>query len=52
MSLVAMMEGKNDSFTYHQRDAMWMRIFSEYAGGEERLEQMILENFDKGYITL
>lgn len=52
MSLVAIMEGKKDSFTYHQREAMWMRIFSEYVGGEEKLEQMILDNFDKGFITL
>ena len=52
MSLVAVMEGKRDAFTYHQREAMWTKIFSEYAGGEEELEKMILENFDRGYITL
>lgn len=52
MSLVAIMEGKKDSFSYHQREAMWMRIFSEYTGGEEKLEQMILDNFDRGFITL
>ncbi len=52
MSLVAVMEGKRDSFTYHQREAMWTINFSEYAGGEDKLEEMILENFDKGYITL
>lgn len=52
MSLVAIMEGKKDSFHYHQREAMWTRIFSEYIGGEEKLEEMVLENFDKGYITL
>jgi len=52
MSLVAVMEGKRDSFTYHQREAMWTRIFSEYAGGEEKLDEMILESFDKGFITL
>ena len=47
MSLVAIMEGKKDSFNYHQREAMWTRIFSEYVGGEEKLEEMILENFDR-----
>ena len=52
MSLVAVMEGKKDAFTYHQREAMWTRIFSEYAGGEEELEKMVLENFDRGFITL
>lgn len=52
MSLVSIMEGKNESFTYHQREAMWTKIFAEYVGGEEKLEQMIMENLDKGFIKL
>ncbi|MEK9174377.1 MAG: hypothetical protein AAB725_00190 [Patescibacteria group bacterium] len=52
MSLVSFMEGKKEVMSYHQREAMWTKIFAEYAGGEEKLEQMIIENFDKGYIIL
>jgi len=50
MSLVSFMEGKNETFNYHQREAMWTRIFSEYAGGEEEMERLLIENFDKGSI--
>ncbi len=52
MSLVSFMEGKNENLTYHQREAMWTKIFAEYAGGEDKLEQLIIENFDKGFIVL
>ncbi len=50
MSLVSFMEGRNENFNYHQREAMWTRIFSEYAGGEEAMESLLIENFDKGII--
>jgi hypothetical protein len=50
MSLVSLMEGKNEVFNYHQREAMWTKIFSEYAGGEEEMEKLLVENFDKGTI--
>jgi len=50
MSLVSFMEGKNETFNYHQREAMWTRIFSEYVGGEEEMEKLLIENFDKGII--
>ncbi len=50
MSLVSFMEGKNETFNYHQREAMWTRIFSEYVGGEEETERLLIENFDKGII--
>ncbi|MBI2465974.1 MAG: hypothetical protein HYV66_01955 [Candidatus Sungbacteria bacterium] len=52
MSLVSFMEGKKEVLTYHQREAMWTKIFVEYAGGEGKLEEMILGNFDKGFIIL
>lgn len=52
MSLVSAMEGQKNIFSYHQREAMWTRIFSEYVGGENKLEQLIVENFDKGFISL
>lgn len=50
MGLVSFMEGKEEYFNYHQREAMWTKIFSEYAGGEEKMEKLIIDNFDKGII--
>lgn len=50
MSLVAFSEGREESFNYHQREAMWTKIFSEYAGGEEKTEQLLIDNFDRGVI--
>lgn len=54
MSMVAFMEGRGleQFFTYHQKEAMWTRIFQEYAGGEENMERLLIENFDKGVIRL
>ncbi len=51
MSLVAFMEGKPQNFNYHQREAMWTRLFIEYVGGEEEAERLLIENFEKGIIT-
>lgn len=50
MSLVSFMEGKEQVFNYHQREAMWTKIFSEYVGGEDNMEQWLIKNFDKGII--
>ncbi len=50
MSLVSFMEGKEVNFNYHQREAMWTKLFSEYVGGDENMEKIIIENFDKGII--
>lgn len=50
MSLVSFMEGKNESFNYHQREAMWTKLFFGYVGGEENAERLLIENFDKGII--
>ncbi|MBI4120170.1 MAG: hypothetical protein HY454_01760 [Parcubacteria group bacterium] len=52
MSLVSFMEGKNETFSYHQREALWTKIFAEYAGGEDNLERLIVENFEKGYVVI
>ena len=51
MTLVSFMEGEDQqSFTYHQMEAMWTRIFSEYVGGDDNMEKLLIENFDKGII--
>jgi len=49
MSLV--MEKQAIKYLYHHQEAMWNKIFYEYVG-EEKMEQMIVDNFDKGYIEL
>jgi len=51
MSLVSFMEGKEEFFTYHQREALWTKIFSTYVGGEENMEKILLENLERGIIT-
>jgi len=50
MSLVSFMEGKEQSFNYHQREAMWTKLFMEYVGGEDKMEQLLIDNFNKGII--
>ncbi|MGC8776220.1 MAG: hypothetical protein ACP5QN_02840 [Minisyncoccia bacterium] len=50
MSAVAFAEGKNEYFNYHQREAMWTKIFSEYVGGEEKMEEILINNFFEGKI--
>lgn len=52
MSVVSFIEGRGleQFFTYHQREALWTKIFLEYVGGEENAEKLLLENFDKGVI--
>ncbi|OGZ00011.1 MAG: hypothetical protein A2945_00655 [Candidatus Liptonbacteria bacterium RIFCSPLOWO2_01_FULL_52_25] len=51
MSAVSAAEGKHDFFSYHQREALWTKIFMEYVGGELEMEQLLLDNFMKGAIT-
>jgi hypothetical protein len=51
MSLVSFMEGKEEFFIYHQQEALWLKIFSAYVGGEENAEKILLENFERGIIT-
>ena len=50
MSLVSFMEGKDELFNYHQRESMWTKIFEEYVGGEDTMEKLMIQNFDKGII--
>lgn len=43
--------GFESKYLYHQQEALWNRIFTEYMG-EEKLDKVMMENLDKGYITL
>lgn len=38
-------------YLYHHQEAMWNKIFSSFFS-EEKMEKMILENFEKGIIEL
>ncbi len=38
-------------YLYHHQEALWNRIFLEFVG-RERMDFMIMENFDKGIIKL
>jgi len=51
MSLVSFMEGRNESFNYHQLEAMWTKLFFAYVGGEENAEKLIIDNLDRGVIS-
>lgn len=51
MTEVAAMEKTGEILNYHQREAMWTRLFIEYAGGEQEMERLLEENFDKGAIS-
>lgn len=50
MSAVSFAEGKNEYFNYHQREAMWTKIFCEYVGGEEKMEEVLIKNFFEGQV--
>lgn len=51
MAEVSAAEGKRGSFSYHQREALWTRIFAEYVGGEFEMEELLIENFERGSIV-
>ena len=51
MSAVSFKEGKGEFLRYHQTEALWTKIFSEYAGGEEKVEELLVKNFVKGLIV-
>jgi hypothetical protein len=38
-------------YIYHHHEALWNRIFEGYLG-EKEMEELAIENFDKGYISL
>jgi hypothetical protein len=38
-------------FSYHHREGLWNKLFEVYLG-KEKLEELLVENLHKGYITL
>jgi len=43
--------GFQSKYLYHQQEALWNKVFSEYMG-EGTMDKLMMENLDKGYITL
>jgi len=50
MSLVSFGEQVPGSFSYHQKEALWTKIFFVYAGGEAAAEKLLIEHFSEGVI--
>lgn len=50
-NLVSLTHGGLQKYLYHQQEALWNKIFMEFMG-EEKLEEMIVENMGKGFIEL
>jgi len=38
-------------YLYHHQEALWNKVFEEYMGADN-LEELMIKNFDKGYISL
>lgn len=49
MSLVK--EKEMVKYLYHHQEALWNKLFKEYLG-EEKVQKLMLENFEKGYIII
>ncbi len=52
MTAVAFMEKKDKTYNYHQREALWTKLFCEYAGGAESMERELVSAFEKGIVSL
>jgi len=50
-NVLSLTHGGLGKYLYHQQEALWNKIFIEFMG-EERLEELIVENIEKGFILL
>lgn len=50
-NLISLTHGGIGKYLYHQQEALWNKIFIEFMG-EEKLEELLVENIEKGYIEL
>jgi hypothetical protein len=50
-NVISLTHGGLGKYLYHQQEALWNKIFIEYMG-EEKLEEMVVQNLEKGYIEL
>ena len=51
MTLVSRTRGKSEHFVYHQREALWNRIFATYVGGYDKVEEHIVKGMENGLIS-
>ena len=50
-NVISLTHGGIGKYLYHQQEALWNKIFIEYMG-EEKLEELVVENIEKGFIKL
>lgn len=50
-NIISLTKGGLTKYLYHQQEALWNKIFIEFMG-KEKLEQMLMENLNRGYINL
>lgn len=50
-NVLSLTHGGLGKYLYHQQEALWNKIFIEFMG-EEKLEELIVENIEKGFIKL
>ncbi len=50
MSLVSFVEKKDETLSYHEREALWTKLFEEYSGGREAMEKRLIESFMRGAV--
>jgi len=52
-NVLSLLQKKNFElrYSYHQQEALWNKVFIEYMG-EEVIDKLMMENLDKGFVTL
>jgi len=50
-NILSLTHGGLGKYLYHQQEALWNKIFIEFMG-EEKLEELIVENIEKGFVQL
>jgi hypothetical protein len=50
-NVISLTRGGLSKYLYHQQEALWNKIFIEFMG-EEKLEELLIENIEKGFIEL
>jgi len=50
-NIIALTHGGLGKYLYHQQEALWNKIFIEFFS-ETKLEELIVENIEKGYIEI
>ena len=50
-NIISLTHGGLGKYLYHQQEALWNKIFMEFMG-EEKMEEMIVDNIKEGFIGL